>query len=89
MDISRWKSTKNEEGDYSMTINPLLETEFGEYVCIVSLPLFDEKSQIHHRVYKETIIHSENRVAEINRYKNNEDENDDVTFDCESEVSFR
>ena len=69
VDISRWKSKKNKEGDYSMAINPLLETDFGEYVCVVSLPLFGENSQIQHRVYKETIIHSENRVAEIDRYK--------------------
>ena len=89
IEVSRWKSKTNEKDDYWMTITPILETDFGDYVCKVSLPMFDETSEIQHRVYKETILHSETRVAEIDSFKDNDkNENDDITFDCEYEVSL-
>ena len=88
IEVFRWKSKKNEDGEYSMTIPPLLETDFGDYVCKVSLPMFDETSEIQHRVYKETILHSETRVAEIDSFKDNDkNENDDITFDCDYDES--
>ena len=85
VDIFRETSKKNIETDYSLVIQQPRDTDFGDYVCIVSFPLIDEKVEILHRVYEETIIKSERRVATIDRHNNN---NNDVTFDCEYEVLF-